>query len=74
MFAGDTRMVGEFGREVWKPDRAGSIIPMHALKGGGDTINHWTFNGVQDMDSFRRSKGQLLREMALAVRRGQEHL
>ena len=45
-------------------------------KGGareGNTFNV-TFNGVDNMDSFRRSRPQLLSDLARAVAKGQKHL
>jgi hypothetical protein len=36
---------------------------------GGDVYN-FSFNGVQDFDSFRRSRQQVLSDLSRAVRRG----
>jgi hypothetical protein len=75
-YAGQARLVGEMGPELFIPDTSGRTISNDALRGigggGGKTeINHYQFDfhGVQDFDSFQKSKDQLALEMAAAISR-----
>ena len=52
--AGTTYMVGEKGAELFTPTTNGTIIPNHALGGGGTTIN-LTVNGAIDAEGTART-------------------
>jgi hypothetical protein len=70
---GQISMVGENGPEPFVPDSPGRIIPNHPLtealshqwRNGRGTINLGGFHvhGVQDADSFRKSRSQIFTEM-----------
>ena len=68
---GKAYVVGEDHPEIFVPDRPGQIVPRLAAAGaGGHTIvNHISFNGVRDHDSFKASKDQILNNLASAVGR-----
>jgi hypothetical protein len=62
---GKAYVVGEKHPEWFVPDQAGSIMP--SLRTGNNpqggthtTVVQMNINGVQDVDSFNRSKGQIL--------------
>lgn len=72
VMAGRSIWVGEHGRELFTPDRPGSITP-HGAGGGGD-VHNWSVTIVTpDPQAFSRSKGQvgatLARELQVAHRR-----
>jgi len=74
MWAGDIGIVGERGREIWKPDRAGSVIPLQKMMAAsGETVVHFHVHGVTDADSFRRSRAQILADLSRAVEKGNKH-
>lgn len=53
-------MVGERGPELFVPDRAGTIVPNHALRSGGDTFHvseHFHFTG----DVTAQTRAEVLR-------------
>lgn len=60
-------MIGKLGEEVLTTDD-----PRHRFNGGGSPINV-TIN-AQDVESFRRSRGQLEAELRRTVDRGQRNL
>ena len=68
--------VGEEGVEWFQPDQHGTIIPHDALMagaaGGGSTVvnnNSFHFEGVTDMDSFRKSQDQIASGMLAVMSR-----
>jgi hypothetical protein len=65
MWAGDVGIVGERGREIWKPDRAGSVIPLQKMmqRGGVNVVNH--FHNPQFAD--RTSEGQIYARIGNSV-------
>lgn len=62
VFAGMSYEVGERGRELFVPDRDGTIIP-HGEYGGNTTINVYT----PDANSFRASRRQIARDQRRAI-------
>lgn len=76
-YAGQPRLVGEMGPELFIPDSSGKTIPNDVLRGmsgggGGKTeVNNYQFDfhGVQDFDSFKKSKDQLAMDLASAISR-----
>lgn len=64
-------LVGENGPEIFSPKTAGQIIPMHGGQGGKSEVNNneFHFHGVTDMDSFKRSQGQISAQMAAMLQR-----
>ena len=65
VLAGVAYEVGERGRELFVPKVAGTIIPNHALGGGGgeqqSTVNVAYNIATPDANSFRISERQLVR-------------
>lgn len=59
-------VVGERGPEVIKTKAGGTVVPNHALGGGGPTIN-FNFPPGTDVASFRRSQSQLAAQAAQAM-------
>lgn len=55
-------LVGERGPELFLPSSSGTIVPNHALSGGGTTIIN--INGIVDAESARRSIERLLQQSA----------
>jgi len=53
-------MVGEQGPELFVPNKSGTIVPNHALGGGGITVNVGHYYGPPD---------QFVSDMAEALRR-----
>lgn len=53
--AGTTYMVGEKGAELFTPKTDGTIIPNHALGGGGGTTINLTVNGAIDAEGTART-------------------
>lgn len=54
--AGTPYVVGEQGPEMFVPNVSGMVVPNNRM---GGTSYSFTFNGVTDADSFKRSKGQI---------------
>jgi hypothetical protein len=74
--AGQMYQWQEHGKEYFVPASDGMVVPSGATKSavsGKSTVNNFVFNGVTDMDSFRKSQGQLAADMfammATAARR-----
>jgi len=65
-FGGTPYVVGEHGPEIFTPDQNGQISPNGALAAGGSPINMYIT--TPDIGSFRRSRGQVLSELNLAMR------
>lgn len=65
---GKAYIVGEQHPEFFVPGKSGSIAPtIRAGGGGGDTHYHnWNIQ-TPDADSFRKSQGQIARQMAQAM-------
>lgn len=63
--AGTTYLVGERGPELFTPNSSGSIIPNHALNGGGSTFNI-VVNGAIDPISTARQIYDILQREATA--------
>lgn len=74
-FPGKEYLVGEDGPEIFSTKTRGQIIPIKAggADGGRTQVNNYafTFNGVTDMDSFKRSQGQIAAQMAGELTRHQ---
>lgn len=72
---GEGYLVGENGPEFFSPSTSGTIIPNGGMSGGGAApiVNNVQIDvhGVQDVDSFRRSEGQVAASMAAALERHQ---
>lgn len=71
---GDVGLVGESGAELFKADRAGTIIPNSAMRAGeiGGPLRPIVVNqNIQtpDANSFRASQGQIAADTAQALRR-----
>jgi hypothetical protein len=78
---------GEFMIRKWSAERIGrsrldyinetGMLPTDMMRStggrGGTTVNHFNFHGVQDMDSFRRSRAQLASDLSRAVRKGDKY-
>jgi hypothetical protein len=66
---GKSYIVGENGPERFTPTGAGTIVPGAGKDGSSKTVNlggvH--FYGVTDADSFRKSSGQITRDLGNAV-------
>jgi hypothetical protein len=73
VYQGEGYMVGENGPEFFSPTTSGTIVPNPVIGGGGpQTVNHneqFIFNGVADMDSFRKSQSQVAAAMAAQLSR-----
>jgi len=41
--------------------------------GGAPQVNNFQFHGVQDMDSFKRSKSTMFADLSRAVDKGRKH-
>ena len=80
-------IVGEKGPELFVPKAAGAILPTHETMRARDdwlsgqthmkrTEENFSFNfyGVQDMDSFKRSRPQLMADLGRAVQRAKDYL
>jgi Lambda phage tail tape-measure protein (Tape_meas_lam_C) len=64
---GKSYIVGENGPEVFRAPGAGTILP-GAASGSSKNVNVTNhFHGVTDMDSFRRSQAQILRDLGRSV-------
>lgn len=66
-------VVGEDGPEVITPRAGGTVIPNHALGGGGSTIN-FNFPPGTDVASFRRSQSQLAAMASQSMQAGQRNM
>ena len=65
---GKSYIVGENGPDVFRSPGAGTIVPGVASNGTNKVTNlSVSFNGVTDHDSFRRSQGQIMRQLSQAV-------
>jgi len=66
--AGHTSLVSK-GRKLFVPKSAGTIVPNVSGGGQNKVVNMGGFHvhGVQDADSFKRSSGQLMRQLGNAV-------
>jgi phage-related minor tail protein len=54
--SGTSYMVGEQGPELFTPSRSGTIIPNHALGGGGrGSVINLTVNGAIDPEGTARA-------------------
>jgi len=53
--SGTSYIVGERGPELFTPNRSGSIIPNHALGGGGGSVINLTVNGAIDPEGTARA-------------------
>jgi hypothetical protein len=53
--SGTSYIVGERGPELFTPSRSGSIIPNHALGGGGGSVINLTVNGAIDPEGTARA-------------------
>ena len=66
---GRAYIVGEQRPELFVPKSAGTIVPN--VSGGGQNkvvkMGGFHVHGVQDADSFKRSSGQLMRQLGNAV-------
>jgi Lambda phage tail tape-measure protein (Tape_meas_lam_C) len=72
---GKAYMVGEKGPEPFFPKTAGRILPTGSMKQGHTVVTNVHIHGVSDMDSFRKSQGQIQAEFhrtasAAATRNG----
>lgn len=67
---GEIALVGEKGPELWVPDGAGTVIPNSALRGGmgGTRVFMPITITTPDPGSFRASSGQMMADLAVAVR------
>lgn len=68
VYQGSGYVVGEHGPEFFSPTTSGQILP--DVRGGSsgpqvvNNNNEFVFNGVTDMDSFRKSESQIAADMA----------
>lgn len=53
--SGSSYIVGERGPELFTPSRSGSIVPNHALGGGGGSVINLTVNGAIDPEGTARA-------------------
>ena len=53
--SGTSYLVGERGPELFTPSRSGSIVPNHALGGGGGSVINLTVNGAIDPEGTARA-------------------
>ena len=62
-------IVGERRPEIFFPGQRGHIHPLTDLPGAGNHTTHVNahFHGVTDMDSFQKSRGQILSELHRTV-------
>lgn len=66
---GRAYVVGEDHPEFFVPHTAGSVVPAMKIGGQQTNVNHFHFNGVQDMDSFKRSKDQVAQHLTSQIGR-----
>lgn len=67
---GKAYVVGEKHPEFFIPNAAGKVMPSLKVDAGAKSTSvHAHFHGVTDADSFRRSEGQVMSHIAVAVGR-----
>jgi hypothetical protein len=70
---GKPMVVGEKGAEIITPRTGGTVTPNHEL-GGNKIVNNFNFPPGTDVQSFRRSQGQIAAQMAQVVQQGGRNL
>jgi len=69
---GGAYLVGERGPEVFRPSSAGSIDS--TVGGGARVVVNFNLGEGANIDTFRRSQGQIMAVLARAVENGQRRL
>jgi Lambda phage tail tape-measure protein (Tape_meas_lam_C) len=64
---GKAYVVGEKHPEFFVPRQPGRVSPSLEVGGQRHEENHFHFYGVQDFDSFRKSRGQLMADMQMQL-------
>jgi hypothetical protein len=64
---GENYIVGERGAETFRAPGAGTIVP-GAASGSSKNVNVTNhFHGISDIDTFRKSSGQIQRDLARSM-------
>ena len=64
---GKSYIVGENGPERFTPPGAGTVVPGAASGSSKNVTVHNHFSGLTDVDSFRRSQSQVMRDIGRSV-------
>ena len=64
---GRPAVIGERGPELFVPDVAGTVVPNHALGGGGTTINNNITIATRNPETFRSSQGRMASQFNSAM-------
>ena len=72
-FVHDRMTTARWGAPALAAMKYGIAPNVSGSSGGEPQVNNFHFHGVQDMDSFKRSKSQLLSDLSRAVEKGNKH-